>query len=282
VKREISSHCPQPDRLVTSFGAYVVAANLPSYSRETGQLDRHRFPDRSYDLAKSSSSLSGPAFQEDRGVAVFASGLPFSFFAQGSTLPFLPNGSSWFVCSRSRGRFLFAHVHDSPHPLLHGAEGTVLGSTGRLQERRVCPAAPPSRLFVYYHGFQSIFRPMLRHWAAGHPPHLRDPSPSAPGRGLGRYHKEQEEPGPEGSPESLQKSADPAHFPDHVLHMIFMPLSSVSCLFSCRAKGWILCKPIRACPQRSGLPGGAALLQEGFPTAWEEKVITLGLALCTL
>ncbi len=33
---------------VTSFGAYVVAANLPSYSKETGAVvDRHRFSHRS-------------------------------------------------------------------------------------------------------------------------------------------------------------------------------------------------------------------------------------------
>jgi len=93
---------------VTSFGAYVVAANLPTYSKETGAgLIVIGFLIALYDLAEIFIKPFGALLSKKIGEwAVLRIGLALFILAQGSISSFLPMAHPGSPAPGSGRRFL--------------------------------------------------------------------------------------------------------------------------------------------------------------------------------
>jgi len=145
---------------VTSFGAYVVAANLPSYSKETGAgLIAIGFLIALYDLAEIFIKPFGALLSKKIGEwAVLRIGLALFILASGLYL-FLP--PQWLILVRllqGAGAAFFS-VMSMTLLIRYFMErkGTVLGIYGAFKNAGYVLAPTIGGLFVYYHGFQSIF-----------------------------------------------------------------------------------------------------------------------------
>lgn len=145
---------------VTSFGAYVVAANLPSYSRETGAgLIVIGFLIALYDLAEIFIKPFGALLSRKIGEwAVLRIGLALFIFASGLYLALPPQ---WLILVRllqGAGAAFFS-VMSMTLIIRYFMErkGTVLGIYGAFKNAGYVLAPTIGGFFVYYHGFQSIF-----------------------------------------------------------------------------------------------------------------------------
>ena len=145
---------------VTSFGAYVVAANLPSYSKETGAgLIAIGFLIALYDLAEIFIKPFGALLSKKIGEwAVLRIGLALFILASGLYL-FLP--PQWLILVRllqGAGAAFFS-VMSMTLLIRYFMErkGTVLGIYGAFKNAGYVLAPTIGGFFVYYHGFQSIF-----------------------------------------------------------------------------------------------------------------------------
>jgi len=145
---------------VTSFGAYVVAANLPSYSKETGAgLIVIGFLIALYDLAEIFIKPFGALLSKKIGEwAVLRIGLALFILASGLYLV-LP--SQWLILVRllqGAGAAFFS-VMSMTLLIRYFMErkGTVLGIYGAFKNAGYVLAPTIGGFFVYYHGFQSIF-----------------------------------------------------------------------------------------------------------------------------
>jgi len=144
----------------TSFGAYIVAANLPAYSKETGAgLLVIGFLIALYDLAEIFSKPLGAVISRKIGEwAVLRIGLALFSFASGLYL-FLPEG--YLVLVRLLQGFAAAFFSVMSMTLLiryfMDRKGTVLGIYGAFKNSGYVLAPTIGGFFVYYHGFQSIF-----------------------------------------------------------------------------------------------------------------------------
>jgi len=145
---------------VTSFGAYVVAANLPSYSRETGAgLIVIGFLIALYDIAEIFIKPLGALLSRKIGEwAVLRIGLILFSLASGLYL-LLP--SEYLVLTRllqGAGAAFFS-VMSMTLLIRYFMErkGTVLGIYGAFKNAGYVLAPTIGGFFVYYHGFQSIF-----------------------------------------------------------------------------------------------------------------------------
>jgi MFS family permease len=145
---------------VTSFGAYVVAANLPSYSRETGAgLIVIGFLIALYDLAEIFIKPFGALLSRKIGEwAVLRIGLALFIFASGLYLALPPQ---WLILVRllqGAGAAFFS-VMSMTLLIRYFMErkGTVLGIYGAFKNAGYVLAPTIGGFFVYYHGFQSIF-----------------------------------------------------------------------------------------------------------------------------
>jgi MFS transporter, ACDE family, multidrug resistance protein len=145
---------------VTSFGAYVVAANLPSYSKETGAgLIVIGFLIALYDLAEIFIKPFGALLSKKIGEwAVLRMGLALFILASGLYL-FLP--PQWLILVRllqGAGAAFFS-VMSMTLLIRYFMErkGTVLGIYGAFKNAGYVLAPTIGGFFVYYHGFQSIF-----------------------------------------------------------------------------------------------------------------------------
>ncbi len=145
---------------VTSFGAYVVAANLPSYSKETGAgLMVIGFLIALYDIAEIFIKPLGALLSKKIGEwAVLRIGLVLFSVASGLYL-FLP--SEYLVLTRLLQGVAAALFSVMSMTLLIryfiGRKGTALGIYGSFKNSGYVLAPTVGGLFVYYHGFQSIF-----------------------------------------------------------------------------------------------------------------------------
>jgi len=145
---------------VTSFGAYVVAANLPSYSKETGAgLIVIGFLIALYDLAEIFIKPFGALLSRKIGEwAVLRIGLSFFILASGLYLVLPPE---WLILVRllqGAGAAFFSVM--SMTLLIRyfmARKGTVLGIYGAFKNAGYVLAPTIGGFFVYYHGFQSIF-----------------------------------------------------------------------------------------------------------------------------
>jgi MFS family permease len=145
---------------VTSFGAYVVTANLPSYSKETGAgLIVIGFLIALYDIAEIFIKPFGALLSKKIGEwAVLRIGLALFIFASGLYLILFPQ---WLILVRllqGAGAALFS-VMSMTLLIRHFMErkGTVLGIYGAFKNAGYVLAPTIGGVFVYYHGFQSVF-----------------------------------------------------------------------------------------------------------------------------
>ena len=145
---------------VTSFGAYVVAANLPSYSKETGAgLIVIGFLIALYDLAEIFIKPFGALLSKKIGEwAVLRIGLALFILASGLYLILPPQ---WLILVRllqGAGAAFFS-VMSMTLLIRYFMErkGTVLGIYGAFKNAGYVLAPTIGGFFVYYHGFQSIF-----------------------------------------------------------------------------------------------------------------------------
>jgi MFS transporter, ACDE family, multidrug resistance protein len=145
---------------VTSFGAYVVAANLPSYSKETGAgLIVIGFLIALYDLAEIFIKPFGALLSRKIGEwAVLRIGLSLFILASGLYLAFPPQ---WLILVRllqGAGAAFFS-VMSMTLLIRYFMErkGAVLGIYGAFKNAGYVLAPTIGGFFVYYHGFQSIF-----------------------------------------------------------------------------------------------------------------------------
>ena len=145
---------------VTSFGAYVVAANLPSYSRETGAgLIVIGFLIALYDIAEIFIKPLGALLSRKIGEwAVLRIGLVLFILASGLYLVLPPQ---WLILVRllqGAGAAFFS-VMSMTLLIRYFMErkGTVLGIYGAFKNAGYVLAPTIGGFFVYYHGFQSIF-----------------------------------------------------------------------------------------------------------------------------
>ena len=145
---------------VTSFGAYVVAANLPSYSRETGAgLIVIGFLIALYDLAEIFIKPFGALLSKKIGEwAVLRIGLALFILASGLYLILPPQ---WLILVRllqGAGAAFFS-VMSMTLLIRYFMErkGTVLGIYGAFKNAGYVLAPTIGGFFVYYHGFQSVF-----------------------------------------------------------------------------------------------------------------------------
>ena len=145
---------------VTSFGAYVVAANLPSYSKETGAgLIVIGFLIALYDLAEIFIKPLGALLSKKIGEwAVLRIGLALFILASGLYLILPPQ---WLILIRllqGAGAAFFS-VMSMTLLIRYFMErkGTVLGIYGAFKNAGYVLAPTIGGFFVYYHGFQSIF-----------------------------------------------------------------------------------------------------------------------------
>jgi MFS family permease len=145
---------------VTSFGAYVVAANLPSYSKETGAgLIVIGFLIALYDIAEIFVKPLGALLSREIGEwAVLRIGLVLFSLASGLYL-FLP--SEHLVLTRLLQGVAAAFFSVMSMTLLIRyfveRKGTALGIYGAFKNSGYVLAPTIGGLFVHYHGFQSIF-----------------------------------------------------------------------------------------------------------------------------
>lgn len=145
---------------VTSFGAYIVAANLPSYSRETGAgLIFIGFLIALYDIAEIFIKPLGALLSRKTSEwAVLRMGLAIFSLASGLYLLLSPE---WLVPVRllqGAGAAFFS-VMSMTLLIRHfmDRKGTVLGVYGAFKNSGYVLAPTIGGLFVYYHGFSSIF-----------------------------------------------------------------------------------------------------------------------------
>jgi len=145
---------------VTSFGAYVVAANLPSYSKETGAgLIVIGFLIALYDLAEIFIKPLGALLSRKIGEwTVLRIGLSLFIVASGLYLVLPPQ---WLILVRllqGAGAAFFS-VMSMTLLIRYFMErkGTVLGIYGAFKNAGYVLAPTIGGFFVYYHGFQSIF-----------------------------------------------------------------------------------------------------------------------------
>ena len=145
---------------VTSFGAYVVAANLPSYSKETGAgLIVIGFLIALYDLAEIFIKPFGALLSRRIGEwAVLRIGLSLFIIASALYLALPPE---WLILVRllqGAGAAFFS-VMSMTLLIRYFMErkGTVLGIYGAFKNAGYVLAPTIGGFFVYYHGFQSIF-----------------------------------------------------------------------------------------------------------------------------
>ena len=144
----------------TSFGAYIVAANLPAYSKETGAgLLVIGFLIALYDLAEIFSKPLGAVISRKIGEwAVLRIGLALFSFASGLYL-FLPEGYLVLVRLLQGVAAAFFSVMSMTLLIRYfmDRKGTVLGIYGAFKNSGYVLAPTIGGFFVYYHGFQSIF-----------------------------------------------------------------------------------------------------------------------------
>ncbi|HEX9911510.1 MAG TPA: MFS transporter [Desulfatiglandales bacterium] len=145
---------------VTSFGAYVVAANLPSYSKETGAgLIVIGFLIALYDLAEIFVKPFGALLSKKIGEwAVLRIGLALFILASGLYLILPPQGLILVRLLQGAGAAFFS-VMSMTLLIRYFMErkGTVLGIYGAFKNAGYVLAPTIGGFFVYYHGFQSIF-----------------------------------------------------------------------------------------------------------------------------
>ena len=145
---------------VTSFGAYVVAANLPSYSKETGAgLIVIGFLIALYDLAEIFIKPFGALLSRKIGEwAVLRMGLSLFILASGLYLVLPPQGLILVRLLQGAGAAFFS-VMSMTLLIRYFMErkGTVLGIYGAFKNAGYVLAPTIGGFFVYYHGFQSIF-----------------------------------------------------------------------------------------------------------------------------
>jgi MFS family permease len=145
---------------VTSFGAYIVAANLPAYSKETGAgLIVIGFLIALYDIAEIFIKPLGAVLSRRIGEwAVLRIGLILFSFASGLYL-FLPEG--YLVLVRLLQGMAAAFFSVMSMTLLiryfMDRKGTALGIYGAFKNSGYVLAPTVGGFFVYYQGFQSIF-----------------------------------------------------------------------------------------------------------------------------
>jgi MFS family permease len=145
---------------VTSFGAYIVAANLPSYSKETGAgLIVIGFLIALYDIAEIFVKPLGAVLSRKIGEwAVLRAGLVLFSLASGFYL-FLP--SEYLVLTRLLQGVSAAFFSVMSMTLLiryfADRKGTALGIYGAFKNSGYVLAPTIGGFFVYNHGFQSIF-----------------------------------------------------------------------------------------------------------------------------
>ena len=145
---------------VTSFGAYIVAANLPSYARETGAgLLLIGLLIALYDIAEIFIKPFGALLSRKWGEwAVLRVGLLLFSLASGLYLILPPE---WLVVVRlvqGAGAAFFS-VMSMTLLIRHFMErkGMALGIYGGFKNSGYVLAPTIGGFFVYYHGFQSIF-----------------------------------------------------------------------------------------------------------------------------
>ena len=145
---------------VTSFGAYIVAANLPAYSRETGAgLMAIGVLIAIYDFAEIIfKPLAGLLSKKLGEWAVLRLGLMFFFLASGLYLVLDP---AWLFLVRwlqGAGAAFFS-VMSMTLLVRHfmDRKGMALGLYGGFKSSGYVVAPTIGGLFVYYHGFQSVF-----------------------------------------------------------------------------------------------------------------------------
>jgi len=146
--------------LVTSFGAYIVAANLPSYSRETGAgLITIGILIALYDVAEILVKPLGGLLSKKLGEwFVLRIGLIFFSLASGLYLMLPPQGLILVRLLQGAGAALFS-VMSMTLLIRHFMErkGMALGVYGTCKSAGYVLAPTIGGLFVYYHGFSSIF-----------------------------------------------------------------------------------------------------------------------------
>ena len=145
---------------VTSFGAYIVAANLPAYSRETGSgLVIVGILIALYDVAEIFIKPLGAVLSRKVGEwAVLRTGLVFFSLASGLYLLLSPE---WLILVRllqGAGAAFFS-VMSMTLLIRYFADrkGTALGIYGAFKNSGYVLAPTIGGLFVYFHGFQSVF-----------------------------------------------------------------------------------------------------------------------------
>jgi DHA1 family tetracycline resistance protein-like MFS transporter len=145
---------------VTSFGAYIVAANLPAYSKETGAgLLAIGFLIALYDIAEIFIKPLGAVLSRKIGEwFVLRIGLVLFSIASGLYL-YLPEG--YLVLIRLLQGVAAAFFSVMSMTLLiryfMDRKGTALGIYGAFKNSGYVLAPTIGGFFVYYHGFQSIF-----------------------------------------------------------------------------------------------------------------------------
>lgn len=145
---------------VTSFGAYIVAANLPSYSQETGAgLIVIGILIALYDVAEILVKPLGALLSKKLGEwFVLRIGLMFFSLASGLYLILSPQGLILVRLLQGAGAALFS-VMSMTLLIRHFMErkGMALGVYGTCKSAGYVLAPTIGGLFVYYHGFSSIF-----------------------------------------------------------------------------------------------------------------------------
>lgn len=145
---------------VTSFGAYIVAAQLPSYSRETGAgLIIIGLLIALYDISEIFIKPLGALLSRQVGEwAVLRTGLLLFSLASGLYIILTPD---WLILVRllqGAGAAFFSVM--SMTLLLRyfsDRKGTALGFYGAFKNSGYVLAPAIGGLFVHFHGFQSIF-----------------------------------------------------------------------------------------------------------------------------
>jgi MFS family permease len=145
---------------VTSFGAYIVAANLPSYSRETGAgLIIIGVLIALYDLAEIFIKPLGAVLSRKIGEwPVLRIGLALFTLASGFYL-FLPEGYLVLVRLMQGVGAAFFSVMSMTLLIRYftARKGAALGIYGAFKNSGYVLAPTIGGFFAYYHGFQSIF-----------------------------------------------------------------------------------------------------------------------------
>lgn len=145
---------------VTSFGAYVVAANLPSYSKETGAgLIVIGFLIALYDLAEIFIKPLGALLSRKIGEwAVLRIGLSLFIVASGLYFVLSPRSLILVRLLQGAGAAFFS-VMSMTLLIRYFMErkGAVLGIYGAFKNAGYVLAPTIGGFFVYYHGFLSIF-----------------------------------------------------------------------------------------------------------------------------